>query len=163
MEDILVLLLLVLLWWRHRRNKTTRRRRFLVRPIFCWRVRHREYHNLLQEVRLCDAESHFRYLQMSRRTFYRLLAKVGPFLRRRRYQSQCRPEIHPAERLALTIRFLATGNSQASLSFNYKLRRSTICTIVRETCSVIWKVLYPVFVKVPSSEDEWKGISDVFF
>ena len=27
---------------------------------------------------------------------------------------------------------------------------------------MIWKVLYPVFVKLPSSEDEWKGISDVF-
>ena len=118
MEDVLVLLLLLLLWWRHRRNKATRRRRFWVRPIIRRRVRQEEYHNLLQEVRLCDAESHFRYLRMSRRTFDHLLAKVGPFLRRRRYQSQCRPEIPPAERLALTIRFLATGNSQASLSFN---------------------------------------------
>ena len=163
MEDMLVLLLLLLLWRRHRRNKAKRRRRFWVRPIFHRRVRQGEYHNLLQEVRLCDAESHFRYLRMSRRTFDQLLAKVGPFLRRRRYHSQCRPEIPPAERLALTIRFLATGNSQASLSFNYRLGRSTVCTIVRETCSVIWKVLSPVFVRLPSSEDEWKGISDGFY
>ena len=28
---------------------------------------------------------------------------------------------------------------------------------------MIWKVLYPVFVKLPSSEDEWKGISDEFY
>ena len=109
-----------------------------------------------------DAESHFRYLRMSKRTFDRLLAKVGPLLCRRQYWSRCRAEIHPAERLAVTIRYLATENSQASLSFNYRLGRSTVYAIVRETCSVIWQVLCPEFVKPPSSEEEWKGVSEGF-
>ena len=36
-----------------------------------------DYHNLLQEVRLSDPESHFRYLRMSKEKFDSLLAKVG--------------------------------------------------------------------------------------
>ena len=35
-----------------------------------------EYHNLLQEMRLSDPESHFRYLRMSRERFNCLLEMV---------------------------------------------------------------------------------------
>lgn len=38
--------------------------------------------------------------------------QVSPFLSRRGYSSSIRAEISPAERLALTLRFLATGDSQ---------------------------------------------------
>lgn len=40
------------------------------------------------------------------------LMKVEPLLRRRRYNSNMRAEISPAEMLAVTLRYLATGNSQ---------------------------------------------------
>ena len=43
----------------------------------------------------------------------------------------------PAERLALAIRYLATGNSQISLSFNFRLGKSTVCHILRETCEAL--------------------------
>ena len=121
MGDMLLLLLLLLLWRRHCRNKARRRRQFWVHPIFSRRASQGEYHNLLQEVRLSNAESHFRYLRMSAKTFDQLLTKVGPLLCRHRYSSLCRPEIHPAERLAITIGYLTTGNSQASLSFKLQI------------------------------------------
>ena len=41
--------------------------------------------------------------------------KVGPLISHRHYSSTVRAEIHPAERLALTLRFLCTGNSQVWL------------------------------------------------
>ena len=102
-----------------------------IRQIFQRRREQGEFHNLLEELRVSDSESHFRYLRMSRERFdfflskVRLmvhvccrccennLMKVGPLLRRRRYNSNMRAEISPAERmLALTLRYLATGNSQ---------------------------------------------------
>ena len=159
-RKIAVLVLLYLLW-RHHCNKR-RLRRFWVRGIFQRRIQQGEYHNLLQEMRLNDPESHFRYLRMSRATLDELLVKVRPFLRHRKYQSALRPEISPAERLAITLRYLATGNSQVSLSFNFRVGRSTLCPILRETCSVIWQVLCKEFVRAPSTEDEWIGISEQF-
>ena len=158
---VALLVLLYLLWRRHCRNKR-RPRRFWVRGVFQRRIQHGEYHNLLQEMRLNDSELHFRYLRMSRTTFDELLLKVRPFLYRRKYRSALRPEISPAERLAITLRYLATGNSQVSLSFNFRVGRSTLCRIVRETCSVIWQVLCKDFVRAPSTEDEWIGISEQF-
>ena len=47
-----------------------------VRPIFTQRRQQVEYHNLVQEMRLCDPESHFRYLRMSKERFDCLLAEV---------------------------------------------------------------------------------------
>ena len=54
-----------------------RRRRVWVRPIFTQRVQQGEYHNLLQEMRLSDPESHFCYLRMSKERFDFLLGKVN--------------------------------------------------------------------------------------
>jgi hypothetical protein len=65
---------LLLLWRYHKKRKRTRK--FAIRPIYQRRVQQGEYHNLLQELRLQDAESHFRYLRMSKETFDQLLTRV---------------------------------------------------------------------------------------
>lgn len=64
---------------RRRRRRRRGERRVWVRPIFTQRVQQGEYHNLLQEMRLSDPESHFRYLRMSKERFDFLLGKVNFF------------------------------------------------------------------------------------
>ena len=73
---------------------------------------------------------YFSYLRMSRERVEHLLAIVGPLLvRRENYWSAIRVNITLAERMTLTLRHLATGNSQSSLSFNFRLGKSTVCHI----------------------------------
>ena len=54
-------------------RRKNRRRRFgrqeWVRPTLYKRHQQGDYHNLLQEMRLCDPDSHFKYLRMSKETF----------------------------------------------------------------------------------------------
>ena len=57
-------------------NQQRKERKMWVRPIFSKRKEQGEYHNLLQEMRLSDADSHFRYLRMSKERFDNLLAEV---------------------------------------------------------------------------------------
>jgi len=64
---------------RKRRRKRRGERKVLVRSVFTQRVQQGEYHNLLQEMRLSDPESHFRYLRMSKDRFDSLLGKVCLF------------------------------------------------------------------------------------
>ena len=156
-EEILLLSLLL-----RRRRKRRRLRRVWVRSVFTQRLQQGEYNNLLRELRLSDPDLHFRYLRMSKETFDNLVSAVAPLLSRRKYFSPQRAAITPAERLAVTVRYLATGTSQVSLSFNYRMGRSTVCGIVRETCEAIWKALQPVYVRAPSSQQEWNGVSDAF-
>jgi hypothetical protein len=65
--------------------------------------------------------------------------------------------------LAITLCYLTTGNSQISLSFEFRVGRSTICSIIRDTCLALWESLQPEFVRAPSSEEDWKGISSEFY
>ena len=47
-----------------------------MRQVFTKRREQGEFHNLIQEMRLVDPESHFRYLRMSKYTFDDLLRRV---------------------------------------------------------------------------------------
>ena len=96
---------------------------------------------------------------MSKESFDDLLSRVEPYLTTRLYMNSKRPYISPAEKLAVTLRFLATGNSQISLSFNFRIGRATVSHIVHETCQLLWNVLLNEFLKFPTTEEEWKSIS----
>ena len=68
---------LLLVWLAYRRLKQRRAWRSVwVRPIFARRRSQGEYHNLLQELRSTDPESHIWYLRMSKEGFDVLLSKV---------------------------------------------------------------------------------------
>ena len=41
----------------------------------------------------------------------------------------------PAERLAVTLRYLASGDSQTSIGFLFKMGRSTVNRIIEEVCT----------------------------
>ena len=104
-----------------------------MKPILQEHDKHGEHHNFLQEMQLHNAESHFSYIRMSKKMFDFILTKVcitlymhacvhdhacspvtsqvGPLLRKRSYLNKLRPQVPPAEKLALTLRYLATGNS----------------------------------------------------
>ena len=68
----------------------------------------------------------------------------------------------PAESLAMTLRFLATGDSQASMSYAYRVGRSTVSTIIAEVSDAIWNVLKDKYVHFPSHETECEAISNEF-
>ncbi|KAK4887075.1 hypothetical protein RN001_003346 [Aquatica leii] len=80
-----------------RRNQ---HRRWWVRPVNKRRKLQRDYHNLIQEMRLGDTENFFNYTRMSVDQFDLLLSWVGPVIKKRSY----REPIGPGERLALTLR-----------------------------------------------------------
>ena len=73
-------LLLLLLRRRRARRNSSRNRSVGVRSIFRRRQQQGEYHNLLQELRLCDPDSHFKYMRMSRQVFDKLVEKVSSIL-----------------------------------------------------------------------------------
>ena len=52
---------------------------------------------------------------------------------------------------------------QVSLSFSFRIGRSTVCSILEETCEAIYAELKKDFVKAPTSAEEWEGISREFY
>ena len=70
--------------------------------------------------------------------------------------------IPAAEGLATTLRFLATGDSQQSLSFSYRLGKATVSKISLETCKGIYTALKDPYLTSLDSKEEWPEISKKF-
>ena len=66
---------------------------------------------------------------MSPKRFDHLLELVKPIIEKK--NTNLRKSMPAAERLAIT---LATGDSQQTLSFSYRLGKATMSKIISETC-----------------------------
>nr|XP_022911217.1 protein ANTAGONIST OF LIKE HETEROCHROMATIN PROTEIN 1-like isoform X2 [Onthophagus taurus] len=75
--------------------------------------------------------------------------------------TQFRDPISTRERLAVCLRFLATGNSFRSIAFNYRLGFSTVRKIVAEVCDAIWETLGSTVFPTPT-EENWKKVAERF-
>ena len=60
------------------------------------------------------------------------------------------------------MRYLASRESQQSLSFTFIISRIAIRNFLADTYEKIWKTLSDTYVRVPSSEIGWLTISDGF-
>ena len=160
MVDRRKLLLLLLFLRRHKRKRQRKLRSSWVRQIFQCRSTMGEYHALVQEMRLFDNDSFYKYFHMSPVTFNNLLIKLIPVISRK--TTPMRSPVPPGERLAVTLRYLVTGDSFQTISFSFRLGHSTVCGIIEDTCQAIWDVLSPEFLNPPQSREEWKRISEGF-
>jgi len=50
---------------------------------------------------------------------------------------------------------LATGDSHHTISFSFRVGRTTVSSIVKEVCMEIWNVLQPMYLVTPT-EDTWR-------
>ena len=92
--------------------------------------------------------------------FDHLLGLVLPILSKK--STNFREAISAGERLSLTLRYLASGESQQSLSFGYRIGKSTTSQIISETCKAIYEVLSPIYLRSPTSAEEWLSIAKAF-
>ena len=129
-----------------------------MRPLYERRATRGQFLTLVRELNL-DDEQHVNYFRMTRSRFNDLLRRVGPLITHPRTH---RHPLEPAERLAITLRLLASGDSQASMSFNYRVSRASISLIFRETCKELWEVLKTEFV-APPTEDAFASIAQDFW
>ncbi|NP_001129460.1 uncharacterized protein LOC100191015 [Danio rerio] len=154
MEDQVVACCVALLYLRRRR----RRRSVWVHEILQARHQLGEFHRLVQELRLDDGRFQ-RYFRLDREQFDSLLSKVGPQIARQ--DTNYRQSIEPAERLAICLRFLATGDSYRTIAFSYRVGVSTVAGIVAAVTRAIWDTLAQEVMPVPTTED-WRNISTDF-
>ena len=93
---------------------------------------------------------------MSPERMEHLLHLVAPLITKK--NMKFRDAISPADRLMVTLRYLASGNSRVSLSYLFRMGRNTISQIVSETSRAIHIALKDPYFSPPSCTEQWKQV-----
>uniref|UniRef100_A0A3B1K630 DDE Tnp4 domain-containing protein n=1 Tax=Astyanax mexicanus TaxID=7994 RepID=A0A3B1K630_ASTMX len=110
---------------------------------------------LVKELRLHD-DRFQNYFRLSREQFDLVLMRVGPVVYR--MKTNFRDPISATQRLAICLRYLATGDSYTTIASSYRVGISTVANIVREVSKAIWDSLVEDFMPVPKAA-QWREIA----
>ncbi|XP_022905463.2 uncharacterized protein [Onthophagus taurus] len=89
-----------------------------------------------------------------------LLFIVGPKIQKQ--DTVLRGSISASERLMVTLRFLATGDSYNSLMYLFRIPACTISIVVPEVCKAIFDTLKESLLKIPDRKEEQLKIAEGF-
>ncbi|XP_063960239.1 putative nuclease HARBI1 [Lytechinus pictus] len=135
-------------------------RRFWTRPWLLRRPTYGHYETLMAELAGEDLDGFRNFLRIDSGIFQELLSRVGPRIEKQ--DTFMRKALSAGLRLAITLRFLATGDSYQSLEYNFRVAKCSICRIVPETCKAIIAELAPEVCCLPSKPAKWMSVSKGF-
>ncbi|XP_046409283.1 uncharacterized protein LOC124174234 [Ischnura elegans] len=115
---------------------------------------------LSNELRTEDPESFRNFLRMSELNFNDLLGRV--YVKISKKDTVCRQCIPAKHKLAVTLRFLATGETYKSLQYSTRIAHNTISLFVPEVCTALYEDLKDDFLKAPNTAAEWEVIAQDF-
>ena len=128
-------------------KKKARRRRWWVKP---W-ISRREtgsgaMHLLHNELSLEDPDAFRNYLRMDKTCFELLLSLVHHRISKK--DTLLRESLSTRDKLSITLRFLATGETYANLSYSTRIPLCTISLFVPEVCTALFEALKDIYLKV---------------
>ena len=98
---------------------------------------------------------------MSPTMFEELLSFVSPIIVKQ--STAMRDPISPSERLAVTLRYLVTGDAQCTVAASYRISPSAVNRIITEICDAIWTSLKRMhYIDCPSNVSKWKSVAQEF-
>ena len=141
------------------RRRQRRRRRYWVKPWIQRRVLQGQYENLMAEL-MRESRGDFQaFLRMEPAMFHELLQRVTPHIQKDRRR---RAPLEPGLKLAITLRYLATGDSYHSLAFDFRVPHNTISLFVPEVCRAITAELQDEVFKTPDDPASWRAVAERF-
>ncbi|KAL1479689.1 hypothetical protein MTO96_051651 [Rhipicephalus appendiculatus] len=131
-------------------------RKYWVRPTWTKRADESEFFSAMKNMKNGDESLFYMFYRMSPDTFDVLHSLVREQLTKD--QGPSREPVSSGERLALTLRFLSSGMLVRDAAMAFRVGIETARSIIRETCTVLWEVLSPQYMKTPTEQD-WREIA----
>ena len=121
-----------------------------------WIKRRRDrgyFNNIIRELRIEDRFGFREMSQMDVIDFEYVLGKISDIILPKERLTGT-DLIQSDERLALTLRFLATSETFQSLSFQFRISLNAVSYIVKSCCKAVFERMASEFLKVPSTDAE---------
>ena len=143
-----------------RRRRRRRRRTVWVRLWLQRRSLHGQFEQLMEELQLEDPAAFKNFMRMEPAMFHELLTRLAGRLTK--LDTNYRKALPPGLKLAITLRFLASGDSYHSLMYGFRVAHNTISLVIREVCQAIVEELGEEVVKTPTTPEDWKVVAEQF-
>ena len=143
---------------RAERRRNRRRRAIWVREWIQRRDEKGQFYNLIPELRQEDPKSFQNYFRMPQEMFDEIVQRVGP--RVQKQDTTFRKAIPSDLKVAITLRYLATGALYKSLAYEFRVAHNTICGIIPEVCNAILEEFKDECIQPPSTKEAWKAVAD---
>ncbi|XP_055910884.1 uncharacterized protein LOC129945249 [Eupeodes corollae] len=118
------------------------------------------YAKLMVELRTEEPELYRNFLRMDCKQFDHLLSLVAPHIQKQ--DTNMRRSISAGEGLALTLRYLATGENFRSLQYLFRIPATTISTTIPHVLDAIYKVLVDEYLQAPKTQEARNAIANDF-
>ncbi|CAI6376435.1 unnamed protein product [Macrosiphum euphorbiae] len=133
-------------------KKKKQKRRWWITQLFKNRDEHGGL-SLINDLLFQESGQFENFVRMAYSDFKYLVSLIRPQVEKK--TTHWRKPISVEERLAVTLRFLVTGDSYTSLQYTFKISKSTISSIIPEICIALTKVL--------SDSIFYKNINNILF
>lgn len=129
-------------------NKKEKRRKQRRKWCKDWLLKRNTYShmNLLKDLRKTEPIDFKNYLRMDNNSYNALLNLVKNKIKKQ--DTTMRDAITAEERLTVTLRYLATGNSYEDLKFRTGISPQSLSQIIPETCMAIYEALQKDYLQV---------------
>jgi len=124
------------------------------------RLQFGHFSRLMEDLRVEDVKSFKNFLRLEPQMFDELVERVGPRIWRQ--DTTYRKALTPGLKMAITLRYLASGDSYMSLMYNFRVPINTISIFVPEVCEAIQNEYAKDVIQCPSTPAEWRNISARF-
>ena len=148
---------------KNRRKEVCRRaraKRFWVRSWYLHRPIRGQFRLLMDDLRVDDEEAFRNFTRMTPETFFGILRRIE-----RRIVKQdtfWREAISPAHRLAVALRYFATGDTYTSMHFSWYMGDNTIGGIVRQVAEAIIDEYADEQLDCPTTTEGWLAVAEKF-
>lgn len=126
----------------------------LARPIMG------QFKLLMDELRLNDVRSFKNFTRMEPEIFFPLLQRLRPRIKKKR--TFFKKPISAGCRLAIALRYYASGDAYKSMTYSWYVAHNTISKIVREVSEAIIAEFSEELLKPPTDQEGWRKIADKF-
>ena len=100
------------------------------------------------------------YMRMEPRMFHELLLRLTPRLTKQ--DTNLRRPLEPGLKLAITLRYMATGNSYHILSYSFRVPHNTISRVVKEVSAAIVTEYEAEVFDFPTTPQRWRQVKLIF-
>lgn len=129
-------------------EKKKQKRSKCVRPLFAKRDTDGFFAEFDTQLRAQDPALFKNFVRMSADDFDYLVELLRPRIEKQ--DTSFRKAITVSQRLAVTLRYLATGESFSSMQYLFRMSKTSIWRIVEETCTELYEALKGEHMKVSS-------------